>query len=107
MLRLFVATGLIAVAILAIALGLARNKAALLGPADFLLFVAAVAVYLLPAGLALRRNCDATAWIVALDILLGWTIFGWFAAIGWAAAGRTRPLPPSTPAPPARPVLGH
>jgi len=107
MLWLFVAAGLAGIAIMAIALGLARNTAALLGPADFLLFAAAVAVYLLPTALALYRNCTATGWIIALDILLGWTIFGWFAALGWAAAGKTRPVPPSTPAPPVRPVLGH
>jgi len=107
MLRLSVATGLGALAILAIAIGLARNTAALLAPAHLILFVVVAAFYLLPTVLAVYRNCVAAGWIAAVNILLGWTLFGWVIALGWAAGGKTQTVPPSTPAPPVHPVLGH
>jgi len=104
MLRLFVGAGLVALAILTIAIGLARNTAALAAPAHVLLFLALVALYLAPSGLALHRNCTATRWIIALNVLLGWTLFGWVIALGWAASGKAVALPP---VPPVRPVTGH
>jgi hypothetical protein len=104
--RLFVAAGLIACAILGIAIGLARNTAALAAPAHLILFVAMIGFYLLPTILALHRNCIATGWILALNVLLGWTIFGWVVALGWAAGGKTWTAPRATP-PPVHPVPGH
>jgi Superinfection immunity protein len=102
--RLFVGAGLAALAILLVAIGLARNTSALAAPAHLLLFLMVVALYLVPSGLAVHRNCVATGWIIALNVLLGWTLFGWVAALGWAAAGKTAALPP---APPVRPLAGH
>ena len=104
LLRLIVAAVLVAIAILGIALGLARNTDALAAPAHLLVFLVVVALYLVPTGLALYRNCAAAGWIVALNILLGWTLFGWVAALGWAVSGKADLLPP---APPVRPVVGH
>ena len=104
LIRLIVGAGLVAVAILAIAIGMARNTAALAAPAHLFLFLAVVALYLVPSALAVHRNCSATGWIIAVNILLGWTLFGWVAALGWAAAGKTAVLPPL---PPVRPVAGH
>jgi hypothetical protein len=105
--RLFVAAGLVACAILGIAVGLASNAAALAAPAHLILFIAAIGFYLLPTALALHRNCKATGWILALNVLLGWTLFGWVIALGWAASGKTWTTPRSTPPPPVRPVPGH
>ena len=107
LLRLFVATALVAFAILAVAVGLARNTAALLAPVHLILFVVLVALYLLPSGLALYRDCKATGWIAALNILLGWTLFGWVVALGWASGGKTRTVPPALSQPPIQPVVGH
>ena len=107
LIRLLTVAALVAFAILAVAVGLARHTAALMGPADLILFLALVAAYVLPSILAVHRNCIATGWIVAVNILLGWTLFGWVVALGWAAAGRTMRVPPSAPAPPVRPVPGH
>ena len=104
LIRLLVASVLVAIAILAIAVGLTRDTAALLAPFNLILFAVGVAVYLLPTLLAVHRNCNSTGWIAALNILLGWTLFGWVIALGWAAAGK-RTMPPTTP--PAHPVLGH
>jgi hypothetical protein len=104
MLRLVVAAVLVAIAVLGIAIGLARNTPALAAPAHLLLFLAVVGLYLLPSGLALHRNCAATGWIVALNILLGWTLFGWVVALGWAVSGKPAVV---TATPPVRPVAGH
>lgn len=107
MLRLFVATALVAFAILAVAVGLARNTAALLAPVHLILFIVVVALYLLPSALAMYRDCQATGWIAALNILLGWTLFGWVVALGWAAGGKTRTVPPALSQPPIQHVAGH
>lgn len=104
LLRLIIGVGLVALVILAVALGLARNASAIAAPAHMILFLAVIALYLVPTGLAVHRNCAATAWIIAVNILLGWTLFGWVIALGWAAAGKAAPIPPASP---VRPVAGH
>lgn len=105
--RLILIGGLSLFAVLVVALGMARNVNALLGPAQLILFVIAVLVYLLPTMLAMYRDCKATAWIAASNVLLGWTILGWFAVLGWAAAGRVRALPPMVTPPRVHPAPSH
>jgi hypothetical protein len=92
-LRLLIVGGLAALAVLSFGLGMAHNSAALLGPAHLLLFVLAIAIYLAPTGLALYRDSESLGWIAALNVLLGWTLFGWAIAMGWAAAGHVRGMP--------------
>ena len=104
LLRLFAAAGLVAFAVLAVAIGLARNTAAMAAPAHLLLVLVIVALYLAPSGLALHRNCAAAWWIVLLDVLLGWTLFGWVIALGWAASGKPAM---ARPVPRVRQVAGH
>lgn len=94
-------------AVLAIALGMARNMGALAAPAHLLVFALAVAVYIFPVVLAMYRDCEAVVWISVVDVLLGWTILGWFVALGWAASGKRKGLPPAMPHPPIHPVAGH
>lgn len=89
-----------------LALGLWRDNSAFLAPARIVLFVLAAAVYLLPTVLAVYRDCRSTPWIAALNVLLGWTIFGWFISIGWAASGKTRSLPPPAPVTSVHPAAG-
>ena len=96
--------GLALVAVLMIALGMARNTNALLAPLHLLAFVVAVALYMLPTGLAMHRDCKATIWIALVDVFLGWTFFGWIVAIGWAVSGKTRTQPPTIP---SHPVPSH
>lgn len=104
LLRLMIGVGLVAVAILAVAIGLAKNASAIAAPAHMILFLVVVALYLVPTGLAVHRNCTATGWIIAVNILLGWTLFGWVIALGWAAAGKPAVV---APAPPVTRAAGH
>lgn len=56
--------------------------------------IAAVALYLIPSIEAdAREHKDAFA-ITMVNVLLGWTIVGWFAARAWAhsRSGERRPL---------------
>jgi hypothetical protein len=93
--RLFMAAGLVGVALLLLLVALARNDADLLGPVNFLLFLTLLAVYLLPSVLSAYRNCESALWIAVLNVFLGWTIVGWVAALGWASSGKIRPVTPS------------
>ena len=104
LLRLLVIGGLGACAVVFIALGMAQNNAALLAPVHLLLFLVVTAVYLLPVALAVYRDCKSALWIGLIDVFPGWTVIGWFAALGWAAGGKVRVIPPRL-APPANPVL--
>jgi hypothetical protein len=96
LLRLILVAGLVAIAVLAVAIGLARNTAAMAAPAHLILFLVAAALYLAPSGVALHRNCAATGWIVTINVALGWTLFGWVIALGWAAVGKVA-APPRAP----------
>jgi hypothetical protein len=51
---------------------------------DGILFVLLVEVYLFPAVIAWARRHRNRAAIILLDILLGWTLLGWVAAMVWA-----------------------
>ncbi len=107
MFRLFLVCGFIAAVILIIAVGLARNNAYLIAPAHLILFTIGLAIYLLPAAVAWRRNCRACVRIALVDVLLGWTVLGWAVAMYWAVKGRVRTLPPPTVAAQTQPLPGH
>lgn len=107
LLRLFALGGLGAFAVFLIVVGLGRNNPDLMVPANLVLLALAAVVYVLPTVLAVHRNCKATGWIAAIDIFLGWTILGWFAAFGWAVTGKARTLPPTIGIPPTRAIPGH
>lgn len=103
LLRLIVVSALLAFAILMIGLGMARNTNDLLAPLHLLLFGVAVVLYLSPTALAFYRGCKALLWISLVNVFTGWTIAGWFVAIGWAASGKVETLPPAPP--PALPTV--
>lgn len=107
LIRLFLAAGLAACCILVLAVGLAGHTANLLAPFHLFLFLGMVALYFVPSALALYRNCTATAWIIALNILLGWTFVGWFVSLGWAASGKVAVVHPTLPSPPGPALQGH
>ena len=107
LLRRIAVGGLVLIAVLIVALVIARNTNILLTPVHLPLFVIALAIYLLPTAFAFYRSCKAALWIAVLNVFLGWTIFGWFMAIGWAASGKTQALPPTIPTPPHPASQGH
>lgn len=51
---------------------------------EFLIVLLVVFVYLLPAFVALGRGHHQATAICALDLLLGWTLLGWVAALVWS-----------------------
>ena len=51
----------------------------------FALFLAmALGLYFLPALIANKRKTEYRGYIVAVNILFGWTVLGWLAALLWA-----------------------
>jgi len=104
--RLIVIVGAAACGFVLLALGLARHDSDLIAPVDIMLLALAVLVYLLPAGLAIYRDCRAKAGILVVNLLLGWTIIGWFAAMGWAASGVVKEPRRSVGSAPTHPVPG-
>jgi hypothetical protein len=107
LLRVVIVSVLLALAVLMIGLGMARNTNDLLAPLHLLLFAIAAAVYVLPTGLAYYRDCKAIIWIALVNVFLGWTIAGWFVAIGWAASGKPDTRPNGIVPPPGHPIPGH
>jgi uncharacterized membrane protein len=51
---------------------------------DILLTIVAMAIYLLPAILADRTKRRSVLPLALFNVLLGWTVVGWFAALHWA-----------------------
>ena len=107
LLRLIVIVGLAACAFVVVALAFVRNDKELMAPVTLILFVLGVLAYLLPSGLATYRDCKATIWIALVNVFLGWTILGWFVALGWAAGGQIREPRHPIGTPPTHPVLGR
>ena len=97
--RIFVAAGASLAVLLIILVAVARQDTNLMAPLNLLLFLLAVAVYLLPTVLAFFRDCESALWIAVVNVFLGWTVFGWFIAIGWAAQGKVKPIAPRHPLP--------
>jgi hypothetical protein len=107
LLRLIIVGMLLAFALLMIGVGMARNTTDLLAPVHLLLFAIAMVLYVLPTVLAVYRGCQATIWIALVNVFLGWTIAGWFVAIGWAASGKIATPPTTIATPPGQAIPGH
>lgn len=58
------------------------------------LLVLGLCLYLVPSVIAFKRRHHNAVAIAALNLLLGWTVFGWVAALVWsvARAGKPRPV---------------
>ena len=93
--RLIMIAGFGFLALLLLLVGLAEHVENLLGPVNFLMALVMLGIYLLPTIVAIYRGCQSCVWIVVVNVLLGWTIIGWFVALSWANSGKIRPLPPS------------
>jgi hypothetical protein len=51
---------------------------------ESLAYVGALALYLTPSIIADVRGRKNTLAVTIVNVLLGWTIIGWFAALAWA-----------------------
>ena len=51
---------------------------------DILLAIVAIVIYLLPAIVADRSKRRSVLLLALFNVLFGWTIVGWFAALHWA-----------------------
>ena len=107
LLRVLLIAGSVVCGVVVVELGFVRHYNALMAPVNLVLFAAGVLLYLLPMELAMYRDCRSAAWIALLNVCCGWTIVGWFAALGWAAASKVREAAHPISAPSAHPVPGH
>lgn len=62
--------------------------------------IIAIAFYFIPTFVAMNRDHRQAGAIAVLNLLLGWTLVGWVAALVWAATA-TSPASPVTVAAPA------
>ncbi len=47
-------------------------------------------LYFIPAFIAYSRKHDSKGWVLLLNILLGWTVLGWFFVLFWAGFGQKK-----------------
>jgi hypothetical protein len=60
------------------------------GSAGAIIILVAVAIYFLPCVVAeTRHKSHGMFGIFVLNLCLGWTVVGWFAALIWASSGTT------------------
>lgn len=50
--------------------------------------LAGLLFYFLPGSFAAFRRRKSFRWILAINLLLGWTVIGWIVALIWAFAGK-------------------
>jgi hypothetical protein len=62
-----------------------------MSPTAFAIAVAALIGYFLPALIAAGRKHHQNGAIFTLNLLLGWTFFGWVAALVWAMTAVHKP----------------
>jgi hypothetical protein len=60
----------------------------------------AIVSYLLPWVISEVRNAQHGTAILLINIFLGWTVLGWFAALIWAVVEKPVEAKPSSPPPP-------
>lgn len=54
-----------------------------------IIIIVAIAIYLLPTIVAGVRGKQGEVGVLFVNLLLGWTVLGWFAAFIWACSGPT------------------
>lgn len=67
--------------------------------------VTLLAAYLMPVAIAATRRHRYTRTIGAINLVLGWTVIGWFAALFWAVNRDLREQPLAEATPPLREPL--
>lgn len=51
---------------------------------SILIILIAVAIYFAPTLIAFKRSHPNKVWVLLLNVLLGWTCFGWATALVWS-----------------------
>ena len=78
-----------------------------IGPTELLIIFILVVPYFIPTIIASRRKHPNTSAILALNLLLGWTLIGWIISLVWAltttAKGQTINISATSPQPPQKP----
>src|SRR5262245_18246808 len=64
--------------------------------AGLIIVIAAVACYMLPAITCEIRDIRDGQWITWIDLLFGWTVLGWIAALLWAIVEKPQEIKPVT-----------
>jgi hypothetical protein len=64
-----------------------------------LIATAGLFIYLLPAMIASIREVEHDGAIIAINVIFGWTVLGWIAALIWAVVEKplAQPEPITTP----------
>lgn len=88
------------------------NTAGGAGPVllGFAISFGALAAYFAPAIVAVLRRVPNTGSVIVIDLLLGWTVIGWIAALAMACRSKPRPYaawPPPHASAPAPPRSGY
>ena len=60
------------------------DSATSLGLAGILLLVVGIAAYFIPTIIAFKKERDNRVSILALNLLLGWSLIGWVVSLVWA-----------------------
>ena len=55
---------------------------------EYVYLLIIVGVYFLPTLISYDRKHDSRAGIMALNLLLGWSLIGWIIAFIWALSGK-------------------
>lgn len=55
-----------------------------------LVVVTAGSIYFMPAIISFSRKMESAWGVMALNLLLGWTLIGWIASFVWAFVGKKR-----------------
>jgi len=66
---------------------------------EIVLFLIVLGLYFTPVFVASSRDHPNTGAILALNILLGWTLLGWVAALVWAMTSPAPTVAPANPVP--------
>jgi TM2 domain-containing membrane protein YozV len=54
------------------------------------IIVVGLALYLLPTMIGVHRDIAASTALFLVNLLVGWTVAGWFVCLIWAALGKTQ-----------------
>lgn len=88
----------------AISAGIGSGTNAIAALFTVVFFISAVALYFAPTITAAKREHPNKNSIIALNVLLGWTVLGWVASLVWAYSAKSHVVAEIATPPTATPV---